>query len=452
MSINLGTAINNNYDNTQMTLTSRVAFANSGSNDFISGDLNKLSSLITTLFLNNTGLKLKDTNGSHGLTIAPGSDLTADRTLSVVTADSSRTITLTGDATLADWFDQSVKTTASPTFVTVTAALNGNASSATNATNVAVTNDTTTNAVMYPIFVSASSGNNGAKVSSSGISFTPFGSVLSVSGVINADSRFQSDLFRQGGSNTNLAISNTGSSTSASAIGISSTAGGVTITPAANKDLTITTSGTGKLAAATINSSVLTASQAVFTDGSKNLVSVATTGTGSAVLATSPTLTTPNIGVATGTSLVLSAQPVFIAYLSSDQGNVTGNNATGTVQFNTAPINVGTCFNTGTYTFTAPTTGRYLLTADFGTYGLTAAMNEGSVAFVCTGQTYSQLLGNVGAMRDSSGQLPVSISRIVQLTAGNTCTVSIRMSGGAGNVVAIQSTLQNTQFSAYMLG
>jgi len=52
----------------------------------------------------------------------------------------------------------------------------------------------------------------------------------------------------------------------------------------------------------------LTASNAVATDANKKLVSVANTGTGNNVLATSPTLTTPVIGAATGTSLVTSAQ------------------------------------------------------------------------------------------------------------------------------------------------
>lgn len=72
---------------------------------------------ITSLYLNNTGLKIKDTNASHGLTLKPGSDLTADRTLTLTTGDNPRTITLQGDPTLNDWFDQSVKLAASPTFV-----------------------------------------------------------------------------------------------------------------------------------------------------------------------------------------------------------------------------------------------------------------------------------------------------------------------------------------------
>lgn len=64
----------------------------------------------------NTGLKVQDTNASHNLTIAPGSDLTAARTLTLTTGDAPRTITLSGNPTLADWFDQAVKEASSPTF------------------------------------------------------------------------------------------------------------------------------------------------------------------------------------------------------------------------------------------------------------------------------------------------------------------------------------------------
>ena len=50
----------------------------------------------------------------------------------------------------------------------------------------------------------------------------------------------------------------------------------------------------------------LTASRPVATDGSFNLVSASITGTGSTVLQTSPTLITPTLGAASGTSLNLS--------------------------------------------------------------------------------------------------------------------------------------------------
>lgn len=48
----------------------------------------------------NEGLRVLDTNASHYLTIKPGSNLTADKTLTLTTGDADRTLTLQGDATL----------------------------------------------------------------------------------------------------------------------------------------------------------------------------------------------------------------------------------------------------------------------------------------------------------------------------------------------------------------
>jgi len=73
-----------------------------------------------TITLSNTGLHLLDTGGNHDLIIKPGSDVTADRTLTLTTGDSDRTITLSGNPTLADWFDQAVKAASSPTFANAT--------------------------------------------------------------------------------------------------------------------------------------------------------------------------------------------------------------------------------------------------------------------------------------------------------------------------------------------
>lgn len=56
---------------------------------------------ITSVYLNNTGLKIKDTNASHGLIIAPGSDITVDRTLTVTTGDADRTLTINASTTLS---------------------------------------------------------------------------------------------------------------------------------------------------------------------------------------------------------------------------------------------------------------------------------------------------------------------------------------------------------------
>jgi hypothetical protein len=69
------------------------------------------------------------------------------------------------------------------------------------------------------------------------------------------------------------------------------------------------------LASSSITPSNLTASMPVSSDGAKKLVSSTITGTGKVVMDTSPTLVTPTIGAASGTSLTLSgltaSLPVF---------------------------------------------------------------------------------------------------------------------------------------------
>lgn len=74
--------------------------------DLTTGKLIKNSSIIapsgnvsgmTSLTLPNTGLHLADTDASHVLIIVPGSNLTADRTLTVTTGDTNRTLNMGGN-------------------------------------------------------------------------------------------------------------------------------------------------------------------------------------------------------------------------------------------------------------------------------------------------------------------------------------------------------------------
>lgn len=56
---------------------------------------------MASLTLTNTGLHLLDTDASHDLILKPGSNLTADRTLTITTGDADRTLTLSGNATIS---------------------------------------------------------------------------------------------------------------------------------------------------------------------------------------------------------------------------------------------------------------------------------------------------------------------------------------------------------------
>ena len=58
------------------------------------------STLATGLTFPNTGLHLLDTGASFDLIVAPGSSLTADRTLTITTGDADRTLTINNDVTL----------------------------------------------------------------------------------------------------------------------------------------------------------------------------------------------------------------------------------------------------------------------------------------------------------------------------------------------------------------
>lgn len=155
--------------------------------------------------------------------------------------------------------------------------------------------------------------------------------------------------------------------------GIDSTTGNLAVagnlSVSGNTTLTGTTTLTGvaTFTAAPVMSA-LTASSAVATDASKNLVSVTNTGTGSNVLATSPTLVTPNLGTPTtlvGTNITGTAAGLSIggnaatATTSTSITNSGGWNVTpsGTyLYFNYNGTNVGRLDSSGNFTVTGNVT------------------------------------------------------------------------------------------------
>lgn len=66
-----------------------------------SGGINDGDTLSTGLTFPNTGLHILDTDASHDLILKHGSNLTADRTLTITTGDSDRTLTLSGNADIS---------------------------------------------------------------------------------------------------------------------------------------------------------------------------------------------------------------------------------------------------------------------------------------------------------------------------------------------------------------
>ncbi len=83
------------------------------------GGITDGDTLSTGLTFPNTGLHILDTNASHDLIIAPGTNLTADRTLTVTTGDSNRTLTLTGDTSLTGTNSGDVSLAGTPDYITI---------------------------------------------------------------------------------------------------------------------------------------------------------------------------------------------------------------------------------------------------------------------------------------------------------------------------------------------
>jgi len=145
--------------------------------------------------------------------------------------------------------------------------------------------------------------------------------------------------------------------------------------------------------------------------------------------------------------VTMPSQPAFLAYLGTDDNNVTGNAATFTLGSGNALTEVfdqgGDFVTTGT--FTAPVTGRYLLGYSLFIGDLTAAMTYGFQNIITSNGTYPCCMINVGAVRTvaaAPNNYQPSSCVLADMDSSDTCTVTLRIDGGAGNTADL---LQNSR-------
>jgi hypothetical protein len=208
---------------------------------------------------------------------------------------------------------------------------------------------------------------------------------------------------------------------------------------------TLITPNIGAATGTSLNLSGLSVSSALATDGSKNLVSVTNIGSGNNVLATSPTITTPvissivNTGTltlptatgtiwASGSSNTNSSQPAFLAKPSSDQFSVTGDGTGYTLALATEIFDQANNFSSNT--FTAPVTGKYLFCIECYLYSVG---NQTSAELYLNTTARQIELTRVSATntKNGSSQLILCGSMFVSMTANDTATASVVVSGGS---------------------
>jgi len=162
-------------------------FATAGGGSLTDGD-----TLSTGLTFPNTGLHILDTNATHDLILSPGSNLTADRTLTITTGDSDRTLTLTGNASISgtNTGDQTNVATAT---ALQTARLIGNASfdGTADITPTAIgcqaeTVDTT----CFPLFITSSGTVTAQPKNNTSLTFNAATGILGASGFVASGSGF----------------------------------------------------------------------------------------------------------------------------------------------------------------------------------------------------------------------------------------------------------------------
>lgn len=146
----------------------------------------------------------------------------------------------------------------------------------------------------------------------------------------------------------------------------------------------------------------------------------------------------PANGIGTGDVLVMTQagqmtlplQPAFLAYNSSSDQNVTGNNVVATVELDTEVFDQSSDFNNSTDTFTAPITGKYLLSATVNLFGL----NNGSHTFANLYIVTSNRTYQVQNERNPEDVLSLVCTVVADMDAADTASVQVMVSGGAQDV------------------
>jgi hypothetical protein len=154
---------------------------------------------------------------------------------------------------------------------------------------------------------------------------------------------------------------------------------------------------------------------------------------------------TADFTLASATGTVMSAldtgeityplQPSFYAYLAGNASNVTGDGTAYTIAYDTELFDRNSDFNTGTATFTAPVTGLYWFYHNTYTFQLGTLFTILLSEVVTTARTYLTGVGNPGAMmRPAAADLTTVSGVYAQMTAGDTCTIRLTISGSTKTV------------------
>ena len=140
-------------------------------------------------------------------------------------------------------------------------------------------------------------------------------------------------------------------------------------------------------------------------------------------------------------------QPSFLAFNSVTDTNVTGNGAAAIIDFDTEVFDLNADFAADT--FTAPVTGKYLLSTLVRFDGITAVADQWIIRIITSNRSYTSTYGNT----DDLGSTEIlQLTVIADMDALDTATVQVVGSGEASDVWdAFGTAAPETFFSGSLL-